>query len=382
MYLGMRLFQMQQAEEVYEKEKRQRELEEQMSGPVAFAVPSAMEYVVVPPKDIPRLKAYIRSADTPQGVLRKAAKKGFPLYFQLFKSSFTNGEIYDILYNVTEEKMQKRPLIHCSEYNQMIHPALCLSRGLIYPKELPASLYYLEVKEKLKEAITKLDKKRLRKELKRHSPIMDPYPKCRGCLMGKRLVQESCLGAEFDPEDKDCDECPSKKECCLLMRLRIESILEGDEDEVKQDILKSWKRLSQNRKEVKREMAKKKRKAEEVTEEVIEETEGPKKKTKEEKAAARKAARAEKKKADEPTKTKAELRAEKRKAARAAAKEEGAPTSGKKKGKGKKEDVGSKVKGILKQLQKAKDDGDQDMCRKLRVELRAEGYSLRDHAAK
>lgn len=373
-YLGLRVIQLRDEYEEWEREKKRRKREQEMCGAVAYAVPALMEYVVFPPKDIPRLKAYIRSTAFPHEVLRKAGKKGFSLYFQLFRRPFTSGENCGILYNPTERTMENRPITYCRQYDQMIHPALCIARSIIYPKEMPASPYYLEMKEKLKEATTKQEKKRLRREVKKHSPIFDPYPKCRSCIMSRKLVQKSCLGAEFDLEDEECTNCPSRKECCQLMRLRIESILEGDEEEVKKDILKEWKRLVQKRKEVKEEMAKKKRKAEDVTEEVVEETEAPEKRGKKKKG----------KKEEAPegaTKTKAQLRAEKRKKARQEAKaEEGkAEKKGKKK---KKSDEGSGVKKLLKQLQEAKDEGDQGAARKIRAELRAAGYSLRDQMKK
>jgi len=371
-YLGVRFFRLQEEEEEYEKEKRKRKLEEEMAGPVAYGVPSLMEYAVFPPKDIPRLKAYIRSSTFPGDVLRRAGKKGFSLYFQAFKSSFTNGEICGILNNVEEGTMESRPMIHCLHYDQAIHPALCISRSLIYPKEMLASPHYLEVKEKLKEATTKEEKKKLRREVKKHSPVFDPYPKCRSCIMGKKLICKSCLGAEFDLEDKECIECPSRKECCQLMRLRIESILEGDEEQVIQDILKSWKDLSQRRKEVKQDMAKKKKKAEEVTEEVIEETEAEAPETKRKKG--------KKGSVEGATKIKAELRAEKRKARKAAAAEEAEEEAPK--GKKKKKGDMDPTKALLKKLQEAKDEGDQEAARKIRVELRKAGYSLRNQGGK
>jgi hypothetical protein len=82
--------------------------------------------------------------------------------------------------------MQNKPLIHCLYYNQVIHPALCIARNIIYPKEIPASPYYLEVKEKIEKATTKQEKKRLRREAKKHDPSFDPYPECRRCIMGKK----------------------------------------------------------------------------------------------------------------------------------------------------------------------------------------------------
>ena len=371
MYLGMKIFRLQQEAEEYEKEKRRLKLEEEKSGPLVYAIPFLMEYVLIPSEDIPRLKAYIRSSTFLGEALQKASKKGFPLYFQAFKRPFTNGEICGILNNVEEKIVEKKPILHCLHYPQVVHPAICIARNLIYPKKIPTSPYYLEAKVKMKEAVTKQEKRRLRRDLKKYNPILDPYPKCRSCIMGKKLIQKSCLGAEFDFEDEECTECPSKKECCQLMRLRIESILEGDEDEVKKDILKQWKELSQTRKEVRRDMAKKiKKKAEEVTEEVVEETTAPekKKKTKAEKRADRRAAKKEEEKEttteeeEEVPMTKAEKRAVQRKA--------------------KKEKESGPVPGLLKKLQAAKDDGDQDAARKIRQELRAAGYSLRAQAGK
>lgn len=374
MYLMHKVIQLKEWEEEVEKEAKRLKKEEKMAGPLAYAVPALMEYVVFLPKDIPRLKAYIRSSTIPGGVLQKAAKNGFPLYFRLFKSPFTNGEICGILNNTEERLMKNKPIIHCLHYNQTIHPALCIARNIIYPKEMPASPYYLEVLGKLEGAATKQEKKRIRREIKKHDPSFDPYPKCRSCLMGKKLIQKSCLGAEFDLEDQECLECPSRRECCQLMRLRIESILEGDEDEVRKDILAQWKTLSQKRKEVKENMAKKKKKAEEVTEEVIEETEIPKKKKKKEKGKKTEVDSGE-------TKTKAQIRAEKRKAKKAAEAEEAEEETPKKK---KKKKGGEKdsTKKLLKQLQEAKDEGDQEAARKIRAELRAAGYSLRAQGGK
>lgn len=366
MYLGMQIFQLQKEEEEYEKEKRRLKLEEEKSGPLIYAIPLLMEYVVIPSEDIPRLKAYIRSSTFFGEVLQKAAKKGFPLYFQAFRRPFTNGEICGILNNATEKIMEKKPILHCLHYPQVVHPAICIARTIIYPKKITTSPHYLEAKEKIKEAVTKQEKRRLRRDLKKYNPILDPYPKCRSCIMGKNLIHKSCLGAEFDFEDEECIECPSKKECCQLMRLRVESILEGDEDEVKKDILKQWKELSQTRKEVRKDMAKKKKKAEEVTEEVVEETKPSEKggkKTKAEKRAERKAAEKETAtKEEEVPMTKAEKRAAQRKA--------------------KKEKESGPVPELLKQLQAAKDDGDQEASRKIRQELRAAGYSLRAQANK
>ena len=368
MYLGMQIFQLQKEEEEYEKEKKRLKLEEEKSGPLIYAIPLLMEYAVFPSEDIPRLKAYIRSSTLFGEPLQKAAKKGFPLYFQAFRRPFTNGEICGILNNVEEKSMEKKPILHCLHYPQVVHPAICIARNMIYPKKIPTSPYYLEAKEKMKEAATKQEKRRLRRDLKKYNPILDPYPKCRSCIMGKKLVQKSCLGAEFDFEDEGCTSCPSMKECCQLMRVRIESILEGDEDEVQQAILKQWKELSQNRKEVRKEMTKKKKKAEEVTEEVVEETTAPeteKKKTKAEKRAEKRAANkkaAAKDTEEEAPMTKAEKRTAQRKA--------------------KKEKESGPVPGLLKKLQAAKDDEDQDAARKIRQELRAAGYSLRAQAKK
>jgi len=365
-----KIIQLREAEDEILAEERRLKKEEKMSGPLIYAIPSLMEYSIFSPEDIPRLKAYIRSTRGFGEVLQKAAKKGFPLYFQRFKSSFTNGEIYDILNNTEKNNMKNKPLLHCLHYNQTIHPALCIARNIIYPKKVPLSPYYLEAEANLKKAFDKQEKKRLRRELKKYDPLFDPYPKCRSCIMGKKLIYQSCLGTEFDPEDQECLECPSKRECCQLMRLRIESILEGNEDEVKDDLLKQWKEQSQTRKEVRKEMAKSKRKAEEVTEEVIEQTEAPEKKKK----------RSREKDAGE-TKTKSELRAERRKARKAAeaekeVEEEKTPKSKKKeKKKGK---VKDSVEKLLAELQEAKDDGDQDGARKIRAALRAEGYSLRN----
>ena len=370
MFLGMRIFQLRKEEEEYEKEKKRLKLEEEKSGPLIYAIPLLMEYVVVPSEDIPRLKAYIRSSTFFGEALQRAAKKGFPLYFQAFKRPFTNGEICGILNNDTEKIMEKKPILHCLHYPQVVHPAVCIARAIIYPKKITTSLYYLEAKERIGKAVTKQEKRRLRRDLKKYNPILDPYPKCRSCIMGKNLVQKSCLGAEFDFEEKECTECPSKKECCQLMRLRIESILEGDEDEVKKDILKHWKELSQKRKEVRKEMAKKKKKAEEVTEEVVEETKPSEKKTKSEKRAERKAAKKEEEAATEETEEEEEeapmTKAEKRAAQR----------------KEKKEKESGPVPGLLKKLKAAKEDEDQDAARKIRQELRAAGYSLRSQANK
>lgn len=348
MYLAMRLYQIQIQSEVEEKEK------DPEPGPVVYAAPSLMEYVIIPNKDIPRLKAYIRSTPNPVDVLRKAGKRGFPLYFRLFRSPFTDEKIYGILKDDTEGTMENRGIIHCINYDQRVHPALCISRNLLYPKEVPPSEYYLEVKEKLKFATTKDEKKRLRRELKKHSPVLDPYPKCRSCKMAKKLIHESCLGAEYDPDDAECTSCPSQRECCQLMRLRIERILSGAEDEVATEILRDWKKLHHKRKEVK-EMAKKK-KAQEVTEEVVEETT----EAKEDKKKARRKDRAEARK--------------KRSKATAEPEEK----TSKKKSKSK----ADPVKKLLRELQEAKDEGDQVTARKIRAELRSHGYSLRDQNKK
>jgi len=346
---------------VYRIEPTEERKKDPDPGPVVYAVPHMMEYMVFPNKDIPRLKAYIRSTSNPVEVLKKASKKGFPLYFQLFRRPFTNEKISGILKDSTERTMEDQGIIYCLHYDQRVHPALCISRNLIYPKETAPSEFYLEAKERLKTATTREEKKRLRRELKKHSPILDPYPKCRSCIMARKLTEKSCLGAEFDLEDKECLECPSRKECCQLMRLRIESILEGNKEEVIQDILKAWKRLSQNRKEVKREMAKKKRKAQEVTEEVVEEVEETKSKKK----------KAQKKDRAESTGSKRKTKAKPG---------EGDVTSKSKKKKTK--SAAGPVKRLLKELQAAKDEGDQVAARKIRAELRSHGYSLRDQANK
>jgi len=371
MYLAMRLFRIQSAEEEYEKEKKQREKEGKRAGLIAYASPLHMEYTVFPSEETARFKAYIRSTPFPGDVLRKAAKKGFPLYFQLFESPWTKGEICGILNNDAGKIMANKPIIHCFYYDQVVHLALCLSRNIIFPKETPPSPYYLEIKEKFKEASDRQEKKRLRRELKKHSPIFDPYPKCRSCIMARKLIQESCLGAEFDIEDKECLECPSRKECCQLMRLRIEKILEGSEDQVASDIIGEWKEVNKRRKEVKKEMAKTKRKAEEVSEEVVED-----RGEREEKRKKKKRKREEE--VEGATLTKAQKRAERRKRKKEEEEEEEKPRGKKERGKRGKES--SKVAKLLRELQEAKDEKDQDLARKIRADLRKEGYSLRAHA--
>lgn len=372
MYLAMKTFQLEEAAERYEKEEKQKKLEEEASGPLVYAVPFLMEYTVVSVKDISRLKAYIRSSPFTGDVLQKAGKKGFPLYFQLFRRPFTKEKICDILINGSGERMENKPIIHCFHYDQVIHIALCISRNLVYPKKTPASPYYSEVKERLKRATDRQEKKKLRRELKRHSPIFDPYPKCRSCIMARELINKSCLGAEFDLEDKECLKCSSRKECCQLMRLRIESILEGKEDEVIKDILREWKKVIQYRKEVKKEMARSKKKPEEVTEEVVEEVQES---TKRKKGGERK----KKDSDDEATMTKAERRAAERKKKKKEKEEEEERTSKRKSRKEKKEDIDNTVKKLLRRLQEAKEDGGQDEARKIRAELRKKGYSLRAH---
>jgi len=376
MIFGMRMFQIRERE--IEKENR-----EEYDGSLVYYDPLSGEYAIFPREKISRLRGYIRDARSPREALAKASKKGFSLYFQAFKRPFTNVLKYDILYKnkppitiTGKDNAMNLYTFNCLHYNQRISPVLCFSRSIIYPMNITPSPYYLELKEKLKDdSNDKKEKRRIIKELRKHSPIMDPYPKCRSCIMQRKLMEDSCLGIGYDPEDPNCQECAWKKECCQLMRLRIEKILQGNEDKVIKEILESRK-LSQQRKEVNNMAKKGKREVEEITEEVIDAD----KETVDKKAARRKKNRSSTKK-NKPARAEEEEEVtvsdkEDKKAARKKrrGKEEDDDTPAPKK-KGKKDPV----KALLKELAQAKEEGDQVESRRVRKELRAVGYSLRSN---
>ena len=350
------------------------EAEKKIVGPIVYWSPHWHEYTVIPPTRIGTLRNAIRKHENFIKVIEELGQKGFPVLLRALDYPFTWVDFYDILNRKGSLEMTT---FYCHNYSRRVSPAICLANKVKWP-QIPTPQMMEEATEIAESIIGEKDeevKKRLRRELRKRTSSLDPYPLCRRCIMARKLEQESCLGVDFDPKDQGCTVCPDQVECCHLMRLRIEKLLEGYPKEVikslkKQSIMKfssqeladkAWQDVNVNHKPMEViTMARKKK--EEVEVEVVSRT--PEAMTPEEKRKARRDARlARKKEAEAPAPTK---KSKKKKEEAAPAK----PVTKKAAAEG--------IKELLAELATVKAAGDNTAASKIRAKLRGLGYRLSD----
>jgi len=221
--------------ELYDREKAPTHRDEKKF--ILYWHPDYSELLLVYPEDTARLKAYLRSSENFLEVINRAAKRGFPVYFQPLKSPFTSMDLYRIM---EQKELKGMVTFQCRHYSRRVVPAICIANSIKWPiKHSKAVLEEIkQLQQQLRLEDNPDDKKRIRRKLNKVKKLHDPYPKCRRCFMATELNKRSCLGVFYDPKDEDCKECDELIECIHLMRLRIQKIMEGGEKEVLEEVTK------------------------------------------------------------------------------------------------------------------------------------------------